>query len=104
MSACFEAGNLMAALEHPFDEVVATYERATQIVPARAEALHAASLYCRNQRPQRGRNGICAARSRSRSTDRTFRTALGLRLRTARRVCRQCLLGRRHTGSRSMPA
>ncbi|TPJ75281.1 glycosyltransferase [Mesorhizobium sp. B2-5-13] len=47
-----EAGNLMAALARPFDEVVAVFERATQVVPTRAEALHAASLYCRNQ----GRN------------------------------------------------
>ncbi|WP_292636286.1 glycosyltransferase, partial [Mesorhizobium sp.] len=47
-----EAGNLMAALGRPFDEVVAIFERAAQVVPARAEALHAASLYCRNQ----GRN------------------------------------------------
>jgi GR25 family glycosyltransferase involved in LPS biosynthesis/glycosyltransferase involved in cell wall biosynthesis len=42
-----EAGNLMADLGRPFDEVLATYERAHQIVPLRAEALHAASLYCR---------------------------------------------------------
>lgn len=46
--ALFEAGNLMAALDRPFEEVVAVYERATQSVPARAEALHAASRYCRN--------------------------------------------------------
>ena len=46
------AGNLMAALERPYDEVIATYERASQAVPARAEALHAASLYCR----QKGKN------------------------------------------------
>ncbi|TIU59512.1 MAG: hypothetical protein E5W30_11495, partial [Mesorhizobium sp.] len=32
-----EAGNLMAALGKPFEEVVAVYERATQTVPARAE-------------------------------------------------------------------
>ncbi|TGU53169.1 glycosyltransferase [Mesorhizobium sp. M00.F.Ca.ET.186.01.1.1] len=44
-----EAGNLMAALDRPFDEVVAIYERANQTVPARAEALHAVSLYCRNR-------------------------------------------------------
>ncbi|MER8677029.1 glycosyltransferase [Mesorhizobium sp. M0037] len=44
-----EAGNLMAALGRPFDKVVAVFERAAQVVPARAEALHAASLYCRNQ-------------------------------------------------------
>ncbi|SEE66419.1 Glycosyl transferase family 2 [Rhizobiales bacterium GAS191] len=47
-----EAGNLMAALERPFDEVIATYLRACDLVPTRAEALHAASLYCRNH----GRN------------------------------------------------
>ncbi|MER9952496.1 glycosyltransferase [Mesorhizobium sp. M0047] len=44
-----EAGNSMVALGRPFDEVVAVFERAAQVVPARAEALHAASLYCRNQ-------------------------------------------------------
>ena len=44
-----EAGNHMAALERPFEQVIATYERASQIVPTRAEALHAASLYCRNK-------------------------------------------------------
>jgi glycosyltransferase involved in cell wall biosynthesis len=42
-----EAGNLMAALDRPLDEVIATYERAAQVVPARAEALHAASRHCR---------------------------------------------------------
>lgn len=47
-----EAGNLMAALKRPFEEVVAVFERATQTVPTRAEALHAASRYCRDQ----GRN------------------------------------------------
>jgi GR25 family glycosyltransferase involved in LPS biosynthesis/SAM-dependent methyltransferase/tetratricopeptide (TPR) repeat protein len=44
-----EAGNMMAALDRPFDEVVATYERAAQTVPARAEALYGASLYCRKK-------------------------------------------------------
>ncbi|MBZ9991670.1 glycosyltransferase [Mesorhizobium sp. BH1-1-5] len=44
----FEAGNLMADLDRAFEEVVAVYERATQSVPTRAEALHAASRYCRN--------------------------------------------------------
>jgi glycosyltransferase involved in cell wall biosynthesis len=48
----FEAGNLMAALSRPFDEVIAAYLRATETIPARAEALHAASRYCRD----RGRN------------------------------------------------
>jgi GR25 family glycosyltransferase involved in LPS biosynthesis/glycosyltransferase involved in cell wall biosynthesis len=45
----FEAGNLMAALDRPFDEVIATWERASQIVPGRAETLHAASRYCRDK-------------------------------------------------------
>ena len=45
--ALLEAGNIMAALNRPFDEVIATYERAYQTVPSRAEALHAASHYCR---------------------------------------------------------
>src|SRR5262249_53225580 len=44
--------NLMAALGRPFDEIIATYLRATETVPARAEALHAASRYCRDH----GRN------------------------------------------------
>lgn len=44
-----EAGNLMAALDRLFDEVIAVWERATQTVPARAEALHAASHYCRDK-------------------------------------------------------
>ena len=44
-----EAGNLTAALGRPFDEVIATYERAAQLIPTRAEALHAASRYCRDK-------------------------------------------------------
>src|SRR5271170_6639041 len=43
-----EAGNMMAALDRPFDEVVATYLRAADLVPTRAEALHAVSHYCRD--------------------------------------------------------
>jgi GR25 family glycosyltransferase involved in LPS biosynthesis/glycosyltransferase involved in cell wall biosynthesis len=45
----FEAGNLMAALERPSDEVIATWERASKLVPGRVEALHAASRYCRDK-------------------------------------------------------
>ena len=44
-----EAGNLMVVLNRPFDEVIATWERASQTVPTRAEALHAASRYCREK-------------------------------------------------------
>lgn len=43
-----EAGHLMIALQRPFEEVIGTYERASQIVPGRAEALHSASRYCRD--------------------------------------------------------
>jgi hypothetical protein len=43
-----EAGNLMAALKYPFDQVTATWERANQTLATRAEALHAASHYCRD--------------------------------------------------------
>ena len=42
------AGDLMAELGRPFEDVIACYERATQLVPTRAEALFAASHYCRN--------------------------------------------------------
>jgi GR25 family glycosyltransferase involved in LPS biosynthesis/glycosyltransferase involved in cell wall biosynthesis len=45
----FEAGNLMAALDRPFDDVIATFERANELVPGRAEALHAATRYCRDK-------------------------------------------------------
>ena len=44
-----DAGNLAAALGRPFDEVIAIYERAAQLVPTRAEALYAASHYCRDK-------------------------------------------------------
>jgi glycosyltransferase involved in cell wall biosynthesis len=45
----FEAGSLMAGLGRPFDEAIATWERASKLVPGRAEALHAASRYCRDK-------------------------------------------------------
>ena len=44
----------MAALERPFDEVIATFLRAADTVPTRAEALHAAGRYCRGQGQERG--------------------------------------------------
>ena len=72
MSACFEAGNLMAALDRPFDEVIAAWERATQIVPTRAEALHGASRYCRRQGQERRRHGICPPGHRSRRSPTGF--------------------------------
>lgn len=41
------AGRLQAALGRPFDEVMATFRRACDAQPARLEAWHAASRYCR---------------------------------------------------------
>ncbi|MGC4025478.1 MAG: glycosyltransferase family 2 protein [Mesorhizobium sp.] len=46
----WETANLMAALGKPFNEVVAAYETAIQIVPERAEAFHSASRYCRDHK------------------------------------------------------
>src|SRR5262249_56221327 len=43
----YSAAKLAEALRRPFDEVVATYLRAADTVPARIEALHGASRYCR---------------------------------------------------------
>jgi len=45
----YEAAKLQETLGRPFDEVVATYLRAADAVPSRAEALHGASRYCRLQ-------------------------------------------------------
>lgn len=43
----YSAAKLQEALRRPFDEVVATYLRAADTVPERAEALHGAVRYCR---------------------------------------------------------
>ena len=44
------AGRLKQALSHEPDAILATYARATGICPLRAEALHAASRFCRDLR------------------------------------------------------
>lgn len=41
------AGDLMAELGRPFEDVIECYERASQLVPSRAEALYAAAHFCR---------------------------------------------------------
>jgi glycosyltransferase involved in cell wall biosynthesis len=41
------AGRLKESLNYPFDDIIATYQRATDNVPSRAEAIHGASRYCR---------------------------------------------------------
>jgi glycosyltransferase involved in cell wall biosynthesis len=46
------AAKLQEALEFPAEEVIATYLRATDAVPTRAEALHGLSQFCRSK----GRN------------------------------------------------
>ncbi|WP_244661691.1 glycosyltransferase [Mesorhizobium huakuii] len=93
-----EAGNLMAALGRPFEEVVAAFERAAQVVPRPRGGSTRREPLLPQPGPECRRNGICASRARPCSTRRTFHSALGLRLRSARRVCHQCLLGRRLPG------
>jgi len=46
----YEAAKLMAVLSRPSEQVIATFGRANQIIPGRAEALHGAARYCRNIR------------------------------------------------------
>lgn len=43
----YYAAQLQEALKHSFEDVFATYQRATQIVPERAEARHGACRLCR---------------------------------------------------------
>lgn len=43
----YYAAQLQDALQHPFDEVFATYKRAAEVVPERAEAWHGACRLCR---------------------------------------------------------
>jgi tetratricopeptide (TPR) repeat protein len=43
----YSAGKAQQAMGRPFEEVIATYARACDAAPARAEALHAASCFCR---------------------------------------------------------
>ena len=43
----YSAAKLQESLGQPFDQVIATYLRAADAVPGRAEALHGASRYCR---------------------------------------------------------
>jgi tetratricopeptide (TPR) repeat protein len=43
----FGAAQLLQAMGRPFDEVIAMYLRASDAAPSRAEALHAASVLCR---------------------------------------------------------
>jgi tetratricopeptide (TPR) repeat protein len=43
----YEAAKLRTALGHPADQVIATFLAASAAVPARAEALHGTSRYCR---------------------------------------------------------
>lgn len=45
----YAAAKLRAQLGHPPDEVIATFLRAAEAAPARAEALHGASRFCREK-------------------------------------------------------
>jgi FkbM family methyltransferase len=46
----YSAGHCQQALGRPLDEVIATFLRASEAVPSRAEALHAASRVCRENK------------------------------------------------------
>jgi glycosyltransferase involved in cell wall biosynthesis len=46
----FNAAEQLLATGRPFDEVIAAYERASSVAPTRAEALHAASRLCRDNK------------------------------------------------------
>jgi FkbM family methyltransferase len=53
----YSAGNLKEQLGGPVEEVIATFARASEVAPTRAEALHAASRVCRaNKRFAEGYN------------------------------------------------
>ena len=56
---------MMAALDRPYDEVIAAFERASQLVPARAEALHAAARLLPRQGQECRRHGHRPPRHRS---------------------------------------
>jgi hypothetical protein len=43
----YSAAKLQESLGRPFEQVMATYLRASETAPSRAEALHGASRYCR---------------------------------------------------------
>ena len=46
----YRAASLQAELRYPATDVIATYLRAADVQPSRAEALHGASRYCRDNR------------------------------------------------------
>ena len=50
LKASTTPAELLKAMGRPFDEVIAMYLRASDAVPSRAEALHAASRLCRENR------------------------------------------------------
>lgn len=43
----YRVAQLMERLKHPRQEIIETYQRASEVQPARAEALHALSKFCR---------------------------------------------------------
>jgi glycosyltransferase involved in cell wall biosynthesis len=50
----YAAGQLRQALGRPADEVIASFMRACEVAPSRAESLHAASRLCRENKNFRG--------------------------------------------------
>jgi glycosyltransferase involved in cell wall biosynthesis len=56
-----KAARLKEALGYPAEDIIATYQRATDTVPTRAEAIHGASRYCRYV--ARNREGYAIAKN-----------------------------------------
>ena len=49
-AAFYDNAEQLQAIGRPFDEVTAAYERASSVAPHRAEALHGASRFCRENK------------------------------------------------------
>lgn len=45
----YHIAKLKEKLDYPADEVIAAYDRATELIPGRAEGLHGAARFCRNK-------------------------------------------------------
>jgi hypothetical protein len=58
----YNAAQLQEALGHSLEEVISTYQRASEAAPGRAEALHGAARFLPQCGPTRGRLRDCQAR------------------------------------------
>ena len=81
----YSAGQLRRKLGQPVEEVIATFLRASDAAPSRAEALHAASQLCREKNRIRRRLRVRAARPRDPcARKRSVRRVVDLRVRSSR--------------------